>query len=94
MSGIDESQLHSTLSIVLNVPLNTEVSICLNAPCSSLPTPYSHKADLTEAQIRPDGYGKDVMVNDEDGESDDEDDDEFEGKSSGSKGLELSLIHI
>ncbi|KAJ8422000.1 hypothetical protein Cgig2_020464 [Carnegiea gigantea] len=88
VDGIDESPLHSTLSIVLNVPLSTEVSIPLNTPCSSLPTPSSHKADLTEAQIRPDGYWKDVMVNDEDGESDDEDDDEFEGKSSASEGLE------
>ncbi|KAJ8438945.1 hypothetical protein Cgig2_012840 [Carnegiea gigantea] len=84
VDGIDESQLHSTLSIVLNVPLSTEASIPLNTPCSSLPTPSSHKADLTEAQVRSDGYGKDVMVSDEDGESDDE----FEGESSGSEGLE------
>jgi len=84
VSGIDENQLHSTLPVLLNVPLSTKASIPLNIPCSSLPTPSSHKVDLTEAQVRVDGYGKDVMVNDEDGESDDE----FEGKSSGSDGLE------
>jgi len=59
--GIDESQLHLTLLVVLNVPLSTETSIPLNTPCSSLPTPSSHKADLTEAQVRAAGYEKDIM---------------------------------
>jgi len=41
---------------------------------------------LTAAQVRTYGYGKDVMVNDEDRESDDEVDDEFEGGAVGQRG--------
>ncbi|KAJ8425588.1 hypothetical protein Cgig2_011791 [Carnegiea gigantea] len=46
------------------------------------------KVDFLQTQAKAKPHGKDVMVNDEDGESDDEDDDEFEGESIGSEGKE------
>ncbi|KAJ8431191.1 hypothetical protein Cgig2_010223 [Carnegiea gigantea] len=44
------------------------------------------ESQLQSTLVKP--HKKDVMVNDEDGESKDEDDDQFEGKSIGSDGLE------